>query len=82
MISGIYLYFLIQGNHARIAGLALVKVFMGATTVLVLGALLAAPLHLGSLWLAVWMVLVVTGTLVALGLPRLSEWRLLTDDRL
>jgi len=82
MISGIYLYFLIEGNHARIAGLALVKVFIGSTMILVLGALLAAPFHLGALWLAVWMVLVVTGTLVALGLPRLSEWHLLTDDRL
>ena len=49
LISGIYLYFLIQGNHARIAGLALVKVFMGATILLALGALLAAPASPGRL---------------------------------
>jgi len=82
MISGVYLYFLIQGNHARIAGLALVKVLMGATILLALGALLAAPLHLGVLWLAVWMVFVVTGTLMALGFPQRRELHLLTDDHL
>jgi hypothetical protein len=82
LISGVYFYFLIQGNHARTAGLALVKVFMGATILLALGALLAAPLHLGAMWLAAWMVFVVTGTLIALGFPQRRELRLLTDDRL
>jgi O-antigen/teichoic acid export membrane protein len=82
LISGVYLYFLIQGNHARIAGLALAKVFMGATILLALGALLAAPLHLGATWLAAWMVFVVTGTLIALGFPQRRELHLLTDDRL
>ena len=82
MISGVYLFFLIQGNHARIAGLALAKVFMGATVSLAFGVLLAAPFRLGALWLAFWMIFVVTGTVVALGFPRLREWRLLTDDRL
>jgi O-antigen/teichoic acid export membrane protein len=82
MISGVYLCFLIQGNHARIAGLALVKVFAGATVFLAFGSLVTAPLQLGALWLAAWIVFVVTGTLVVLGVPRLREWRLLTDDSL
>jgi hypothetical protein len=34
------------------------------------------------MWLAAWMVFVVTGTLIALGFPQRRELRLLTDDRL
>src|SRR5215470_6102040 len=30
-MSAIYLYFLVQGNHARVAGTALLKIFLGAT---------------------------------------------------
>ena len=81
-ISTIYLFFLIQGNHARIAGLALMKVFLGATALLALTVVFAAPLRVEALWLAAWMVLVLTGTLGVLGLPKIGEWRLLTDDRL
>src|SRR4029079_6125594 len=35
-MSGLYLCFLIQGNHARFAGVALLKVFAGATALLFL----------------------------------------------
>src|SRR5437867_4496812 len=82
IISAVYLYFLIQGNHAPIAGLALLKVFLGATTVLVVSAFLTSSLGHGDQWLAVWIVFVLTGTLFMLGLPRRREWRLLMDDRL
>ena len=34
------------------------------------------------LWVAAWMVLVLGGTIGILGLPKIAEWRLLTDDRL
>jgi hypothetical protein len=81
-MSGVYLYFLIQGNHARTAGLGLLKVFGGATALLVVGTLVTAPFHLGVLWLAAWMVFLVTGTLVVLGVPHPREWRLLADDSL
>ena len=82
LMSGLYLCFLIQGNHARTAGLGLLKVFGGATALLVVGTLVTAPLHLGALWLAAWMVFLVTGTIVVLGAPHPGEWRLLTDDNL
>jgi len=81
-ISSIYVLFLTQSRHARSAGLALMKVFVGATGFLATAVLFAAPLHLASLWLAAWTVLVLAGTIGVLGLPNIGEWRLLTDDRL
>ena len=56
--------------------------FSGATALLALSVVLAAPLRVEALWLAAWMVLVLTGTFGMLGLPKVGEWRLLTDDRL
>jgi O-antigen/teichoic acid export membrane protein len=82
MMSSAYLFFLVRGNHARVAGLALLKVFLGATALLALIVVLAAPLRIEVMWLAAWMVFVLVGTLGVLGLPNLGEWRLLTDDRL
>jgi O-antigen/teichoic acid export membrane protein len=82
IISAIYLYFLIQGNHARVVGMALLKVFVGATSLLLAAVLLTSTMRYGDQWLAVWIVCVLTGTLFSLGLPRRGEWRLLTDDSL
>jgi O-antigen/teichoic acid export membrane protein len=82
MVSSVYLLFLVRGHHARLAGLALLKVFAGATGLLVLTVLIAAPFHMEVMWLATWMVFVLIGTLGVLGFPSLGEWRLLTDDRL
>jgi O-antigen/teichoic acid export membrane protein len=82
VISAAYLYFLIEGNHARIAGLALLKVFVGATALLFLAVFLTSSLRHGDEWLAVWIVFVLTGTLFMLGFPRRREWRLLMDDGL
>lgn len=82
IISGIYLYFLIQGNHARVVGMALLKVFLGATFLLLVAVLLTSTMRHGDQWLAAWIICVLTGTLFSLGLPRRGEWRLLTDDRL
>ena len=81
-MSALYLYFLIQGNHARAAGLAFSKVFGAATLLLAPGALgIVSAMH-GGQWSAAWMLLVLVGILVLLGFPRPSEWRLLTDDTL
>jgi|SRR5262245_17986796 len=82
IVSAIYLYFLIQGNHARVAGMALLKVFLGATSFLLVAVLLTSTMRLGAQWLAAWIICVLTGTLLSLGLPRRGEWRLLTDDSL
>jgi len=81
-ICGIYVCFLIQGNHARFAGLALLKVFAGATVGLGLGVLFASLLHIHVMWFAAWMFFVLLGTVVTLGLPSMKEWHLLMDDRL
>jgi O-antigen/teichoic acid export membrane protein len=82
MISSAYLFFLIRGNHARIAGFALLKVLLGATAVLALAAFLTLRLHLEHLWWAGWMVLVLAGTMGVMGVPRVAELRLLADDRI
>ena len=82
VISAAYFYFLIEGNHARIAGLALLKVFAGATALLFLAVFLTSSLHHGDKWLAVWIVFVMTGTVFMLGFPQRREWRLLLDDGL
>ena len=82
VISAAYFYFLIEGNHARIAGLALLKVFVGATALLFLAVFLTSSLHHGDKWLAVWIVFVMTGTVFMLGFPQRGEWRLLLDDGL
>lgn len=81
-MSALYLYFLIQGNHARAAGRALSKVFGAAMLLLAPGALGAVSTMHGGQWSAVWMLLVLMGILALLGLPRPSEWRLLMDDTL
>lgn len=81
-VSTIYLFFLVQGNQARVAGVALLKVFLGATALMFVTMMLATPLHLQVMWLAAWMLFVFVGTLIVFGLPTQGEWRLLTDDRL
>jgi O-antigen/teichoic acid export membrane protein len=81
-MSGLYLCFLIQGNHARFAGVALLKVFAGATALLFLSVYLAGVFHIQFMWLAAWMLFVLMGSLATLGLPNIREWQLLTDDRL
>ena len=81
-MSGVYLCFLIQGNHARFAGVALLKVFTGATALLIFAVYLAGIFHVQFMWLAVWMFFVLMGTLATLGFPNIREWQLLTDDRL
>ena len=83
MMSAMYLYSLVRGrhgHHARVAGLALMKVFFGASAALALAALVTWSSQLGPLWLAAWMVLVCAGALRLLGLPSVNDWRLLTDD--
>jgi len=82
IMSGAYLCFLIQGNHARFAGVALLKVFGVATALLLVSVRLAGMFHFHFMWLAAWMFFVLMGTLVTLGFPRIREWQLLTDDRL
>jgi len=81
-MSGLYLCFLIQGNHARFAGVALLKVFAGATALLFLSVYFAGILHIQFMWLAAWMFFVLMGSLATLGFPNIREWQLLTDDRL
>jgi hypothetical protein len=81
-MSGVYLCFLIQGNHARFTGFALLKVFVGATALLLLAVQLAGMFHVHFMWLAAWMFFVLMGTLATLGLPNIREWHLLTDERL
>jgi PST family polysaccharide transporter len=80
-MSAVYLGFLIQGNHSRHAGLALLKVFLGATALLALTVLLVSPFQIQVTWLVAWLLFVLMGALAALGLPTIAEWRLLTDDR-
>ncbi|HXH48005.1 MAG TPA: oligosaccharide flippase family protein [Terriglobia bacterium] len=81
-MSSFYLYFLIRGNHARTAGLGVLKVFLPATLFVVLGFLFTAIPGHALQWFAAWLVLVLVGTLVTLGFPRRTEWQLLADDSL
>jgi PST family polysaccharide transporter len=81
IVSGVYLHCLARGAHAPAVAGALLKVFLGATALILGGAALFMATG-RDLWLAAWMVCVVAGTLVLLGFPRLREWRLLTDDNL
>jgi O-antigen/teichoic acid export membrane protein len=82
VVSSVYLFFLIQGNHARVAGFALLKVFLGATASLAAAVLLGAFPQIEVVGVAAWMFFILVGTIGVLGLPKSGEWRLLTDDRL
>lgn len=82
VISASYLYFLIEGNHARAAGLALLKILAGATAAVILAVFLSSSQQHGDQWLAAWIAFVMTGTLLVMGFPRRREWRLLMDDAL
>jgi O-antigen/teichoic acid export membrane protein len=75
-----YLLFLIQGNHARVAGLALIRVFLGAAVCMAAAVFVAAPFHIEMMWIGAWMVFVFVGALGMLGFPSAGEWRILTDD--
>jgi O-antigen/teichoic acid export membrane protein len=77
-----YLYFLIQGNHARAAGWGVLKVHLLATVLVALAALVTTSPGDAGQWSAAWIVLLLVGTLVTLGFPRRTEWQLLTDDSL
>lgn len=81
-MTALYLFFLVQGDHARAVGKALLKVFLPATLFAGVGALAAASSQFGDQWCVAWMMLVLIGALLVLGFPRWSEWRLLTDDSL
>jgi O-antigen/teichoic acid export membrane protein len=80
IISGIYLCFLVQEEHARSAALGLLQVLAGATVLIALGPVLITSIHGGDRWLVAWMLFMLAGIVVVLGLPRRREWRLLTDD--
>jgi O-antigen/teichoic acid export membrane protein len=77
-----YLYFLIQGNHARAAGWGVLKVFLHAALFVILGILVTAASGHGVQWPAAWLLLVLVETLFTLDFPRRLEWQLLTDDSL
>jgi O-antigen/teichoic acid export membrane protein len=81
-MSGVYLFFLIQGNHSRFAGVQLLKVFAGATALLAVAVLFASLFEIRFMWLAAWLFFVLMGALGTLGFPSIQEWRLLTDDSL
>jgi O-antigen/teichoic acid export membrane protein len=82
VMSSIYLCFLIQGNHARSAGVALLKVFASATGLLAVAVIVGSAFQIRLLSLAVWTIFVLMGAIATLGFPKIEEWRLLTDDRL
>ena len=79
-MSVMYFCFLARESHARLAGLALTKIFVGASASLTLAALVAAPPDPAAQWPAAWMVFLLAGTLLVLGFPNIRDWRLLTDD--
>jgi O-antigen/teichoic acid export membrane protein len=81
-MTDVYLFFLVQQNHARAAGRALLRVFIPTTLLAGLVELADFSSRLDSRWCAVWMVLVLSETLLVFGFPRLSEWRFLADERL
>jgi O-antigen/teichoic acid export membrane protein len=82
IICATYTYFLVRENQTRIAGMAMAKVLMGSAVLLGLSLLLPMLTRRGDQWIAAWMLLVMVGTLVGLGVPRRREWTLLTDDSL
>jgi len=82
LISAAYLLCLVRDESAQKVGTAFLKVFGGATLVTAAGLRLGAPLHHSEPWFAVWMILVLAGTVCLLGFPSRGEWRLLTDDSL
>ncbi|HKT12963.1 MAG TPA: oligosaccharide flippase family protein [Terriglobia bacterium] len=77
-----YLYFLVKENHARVAGLDVLKILVPATLLVTLGDVAASSPAYSGQWSGAWILLVLMGTLVTLGLPRRNEWQLLTDDGL
>lgn len=77
-----YLYFLVQGNHARVAGWSILKVFLPATLFVALGAVVTASPGEACQWAAAWLLLVLAGTLVTLGFPRGVEWQMVMDESL
>jgi O-antigen/teichoic acid export membrane protein len=81
-MSSIYLYFLIQGNHARVAGMALLRIVLASGLLVVLGTAVTDSIQHGGQWSAAWVVLVLAGTLAMLGFPRRTECQLLMDDSL
>lgn len=82
VMCSFYLYFLVQGNHARVAGLGVLKALLPTSLLVAVVALLTASPADGGQWSAAWILLVLMGTLFMLGLPRRNEWQLLMDDSL
>lgn len=81
-MSSIYLYFLIQENHARVAGVALLRIVLASSLLVVLGTAVTDSGQHGCQWSAAWVALVLAGTVAMLGFPRRTECQLLTDDSL
>ena len=81
-MGSLYMHFLIKGNHACIAGTALLKTFLASGLLIVVGMELTNSIQYGGRWSAAWVVLVLAGTLAMLGFPRRTEYELLTDDSL
>jgi O-antigen/teichoic acid export membrane protein len=77
-----YLYFLIPGDLARVAGLGILKVFLPTTLFVALGSFVTTSSGQGGQWSAAWVLLVLLGMLFMLGFPQRNEWQLLTDDGL
>lgn len=82
LMSSLYVYFLVKGDHARLAGTALLKTFLAASLLVVLGMEVTRSVGLGGRWSAAWVMLVLAGTLAMLGFPSRTEYELLTDDNL
>lgn len=82
LVSSIYLVALARGQHAPRAGRALLKALAGG--VLLLGATTVALKWLsgGFPWPPLWLLLVLTVTLIMFGRPRRQELYLLIDDSL
>ncbi|TAM84431.1 MAG: flippase [Acidobacteria bacterium] len=81
-MCSVYLYFLIRESYARVAGWGVLKVFLPATLFVGMGAIVTASPGESGQWPAVWILLVLAGTLTTLGFPRRIEWQLLADETL
>jgi O-antigen/teichoic acid export membrane protein len=82
VMSSLYVCFLIKGNHARVAGTALLKTFLASSLLVVVGMAVTNSVKHGGGWSAAWVMMVLAGTLAMLGFPRRTEYELLTEDSL
>jgi len=81
-VSLVYLVQILRSEFGQGVGRTLLRILLSASAIAAVLAAITGPQNLAIAWPLVWNLLLLAGTLFFLGLPRLREFFLITDDRL